>query len=304
MEGIEQKINSSDIEKKYVMIVSYDAISEYYCNKIYPKLNELERNLRKLMLNTYTLQFGSEYYSKTISEEIQNKGKRTLKLSGNEQKKKTETIKSFFYSLDYSDIQSILFEQHWTGEDQKEKEQFLTRNPNLSELSNEQLVRAFDRFTPKSDWQRLFDGKVHCSEAEISEAINYIRTNRNNVAHCKFFKRDDYIKCNNEIRKLNLEILSAIKITETKDFSDKNFENLMIGMQRIKDSLIEFEKNIAPIIQTAVKTIPTVITAFSERMNEILKPISAVGQLLTPLDENDEPSLDDENPKGDNEDGD
>lgn len=301
LEGIEQKISLSDIEKKYIMIVSYDAVSEYYCNKTYPKLNELERNLRKLMFNTYTSQFGLEYYSKTISEDIQSKGKRTLKLSGNEQKKKTETIKSFFYSLDYSDIQSILFEQHWTGEDQKEKNQFLAKNPNLSELSNEQLVRAFDRFTPKSDWQRLFDGKVHCSEAEISEAINYIRTNRNNVAHCKYFKKEDYIKCNGEIRKLNHKIMSAIKITETKDFSQKNFENLMLGMQRIKDSLVEFEKSIAPIIQTAVKTTPAVLASFSEYMSEILKPFSALGQLPSVVDGDDETSLENEDTKDDNE---
>ena len=58
LEQIHDEISESDIQKKYIMIVSYDAISQYYCDKIYPKLNEFERNLRHLLSNIYTLNFG------------------------------------------------------------------------------------------------------------------------------------------------------------------------------------------------------------------------------------------------------
>lgn len=44
LEYIHDKIIGSDIERDYIMIVSYDSVSEYYCNKAYPKLNKLERN--------------------------------------------------------------------------------------------------------------------------------------------------------------------------------------------------------------------------------------------------------------------
>ena len=49
LEYIHDKIIGSDIERDYIMIVSYDSVSEYYCNKAYPKLNKLERNLRKFL---------------------------------------------------------------------------------------------------------------------------------------------------------------------------------------------------------------------------------------------------------------
>ena len=61
LEYIHDKIIGSNIEQDYIMIVSYDSVSEYYCNKAYPKLNKLERNLRKLLFNTYTVNFGVDY---------------------------------------------------------------------------------------------------------------------------------------------------------------------------------------------------------------------------------------------------
>ena len=39
IEYIQDMITNSGIENEYVMIISYDSISEYYCNKAYPKLN-------------------------------------------------------------------------------------------------------------------------------------------------------------------------------------------------------------------------------------------------------------------------
>lgn len=38
-------------DESYVSIISYDFSSEYYCNKLYPLLNQFERKLRKLLFN-------------------------------------------------------------------------------------------------------------------------------------------------------------------------------------------------------------------------------------------------------------
>ena len=73
LEYIHDKIIGSDIERDYIMIVSYDSVSEYYCNKAYPKLNKLERNLRKLLFSTYTVNFGVDYYQKTVPPDLQKK---------------------------------------------------------------------------------------------------------------------------------------------------------------------------------------------------------------------------------------
>ena len=49
-EEIEEKLTNCTKES-YIMINSYDQISEYYCNKVYPMLNNFERLLRLLMFN-------------------------------------------------------------------------------------------------------------------------------------------------------------------------------------------------------------------------------------------------------------
>ena len=67
LEHIHNTLLSSGVEKEYIPIISYDAVSEYYCNKLYPKLNGLERNLRKLLFNTYIVNFGKSYYERTIN---------------------------------------------------------------------------------------------------------------------------------------------------------------------------------------------------------------------------------------------
>ena len=47
---VQDKILASGITNKYIEIISYDAVSEYYCNKIFPKIKRVERNLRNCCL--------------------------------------------------------------------------------------------------------------------------------------------------------------------------------------------------------------------------------------------------------------
>lgn len=61
LEKFQSLLLASGVRDEYVDIISYDAISEFYCNKILPKLNTLERNLRKLLFNIYIVNFGKEF---------------------------------------------------------------------------------------------------------------------------------------------------------------------------------------------------------------------------------------------------
>lgn len=151
LEYINKQLENAELNNDYIVIISYDAISEFYCNKIYPKLNELERNIRKLLFNIYTLHFGGEYYTSTTSEDMQNKIKRTIQAKGNSNTKEVERIKKFFYSMEFSDVQQLLFSERWTIVEAKAKENFLKGNVNLNELTDLELRQAFETFTPKSD---------------------------------------------------------------------------------------------------------------------------------------------------------
>lgn len=243
MESIQDKLLNSGMREYYIDIVSYDSVSEHYCNKIYPKLNELERNLRKLMFNIYIVYFGKEYYT-NIDEETQRKIKQLIKedksaeqrekikkdfhAKNNAEAEEVTRLQQFFYSLEYSDIQKLLFTYKWTEFDESEKKKFLS-NTDLSQMSDEELRNAFLQFTPKSDWERFFSNKIDMSD--IISVIDNIRRYRNNVAHCKFFNKNDYYESKELITRLNKAIIKAIKLTEKNDFTKKNMETISNGLK-------------------------------------------------------------------------
>lgn len=259
LERIQCELLGSGIREYYVEIVSYDAISEYYCNKMLVKLNTLERNLRKLLFNIYILNFGKDYYQVTMSSNLQDKIKKMINsTTSKEQKdeikkaynvsgKDIESIarlQQFFYSFEFADVQSFLFEPNWTRIDEETRMEFLSKNSDLSQLSDEELRTAFFRLTPKSDWDRFFSSKIHIEN--INTLIDSIRKYRNSVAHFKHFDRDDYNNCNKIVKKLNNAIVEAIKVTYEVDFTEKNAEI-------IKNTLSSFQEKIevlmAPITE-------------------------------------------------------
>lgn len=252
LERIQCQLFDSGIREYYVEIVSYDAISEHYCNKMVVKLNTLERNLRKLLFNIYILNFGEDYYQATMSSNLQDKIKKMINsTTSKEQKdeikkaynvsgKDIESIarlQQFFYSFEFADMQGFLFEPKWIGIDEKARTEFLSKHSDLSQLSDEELRNAFFRFTPQSDWDRFFSSKIHIEN--ISTIIDIIRNYRNSVAHFKHFDIEDYSNCNKIVRKLNNAIVEAIKITYEVDFAEKNTEiiknALFIFQEKMKE---------------------------------------------------------------------
>ncbi len=267
LEFIQEKLFSSGVRQYYIEIVSYDSISEFYCNKTYVKLNALERNLRKLLFNIYILHFGKDYYSATMNIDLQKKIKGVIGSNNNREYQKrikelynvnadnAEAIirlQQFFYSLEFGDIQKFLFTPSWTSVDKEERQKFLTENKDLSELSDKELRKAFKEFTPKSDWERFFSCKINI--LEIEKTIDEIRRYRNAVAHLKFFYKDDYLKSNELILELNKAILKAIKLTEEKDFAEKNAMNLCKTFSGISKMLTAMYSTIREVTLSFVQS--------------------------------------------------
>ena len=271
LEYIHEIINKSDIHKDYIQIISYDSISEYYCNKIYPKLNELERNLRKLLFNIYVVHFGQDYYKITIDNELQNKVKRVIQAKGNDDNKEIERLKKFFYSMEFYDIQQMLFKPHWTELDEKARNNFLEKHEDLSNLSDHELREIISNIGPKSDWERFFSDKT--DKAEFESFLDVIRESRNKVAHCKFFYKLDYFDCNKTIRKFNKVIKDAIYLTEDKEFIKKNSESIkealsgvMKGLEEYKRFMENISKSISRNFMEFTKKLETIGTAMEKKL--------------------------------------
>ena len=269
LEQIQDKLLSlPELNERYIPIISYDAISEYYCNKIIPKLNSLERNLRKLLFNIYIVNFGRNYYQATTSEELQAKIKRVIQASGNKEKKEEERLKQFFYSFEFNDIQTLLFTPSWTPFDENTKKKFLDEHQDLSKLSDDQLRKAFSEFSIKSDWERFFSRKVDIDE--IEEIIEDIRKYRNKIAHFKFFSKSEYTNCEKIMRRLNKAIIKAIQITEEKDFASKNYEYMSKALAEPLMRMAELTQAISISVSPTIKALKQI----SDGINNVIQTVN------------------------------
>lgn len=268
LEQIQDKLLSlAELNERYIPIISYDAISEYYCNKIIPRLNSLERNLRKLLFNIYIVNFGRNYYQATTSEEFQAKIKSVIHARGNKEKKEEERLKLFFYSFEFNDIQTLLFTPGWTSFDENIKKKFLDEHQDLSKLSDDQLRKAFSEFSIKSDWERFFNKKVNIDK--IEEVIEDIRRYRNKIAHFKFFTKSEYLHCEQIMRKLNKAIVKAIQITEEKDFNNKNYEYLSDALAEPLMRLAELTHSLSASISPGIKALKQIHDGISNVMQSV-----------------------------------
>ncbi|MGM9551297.1 MAG: hypothetical protein ACI3XA_03485 [Clostridia bacterium] len=260
-EYIQTQLLTSGIDEHYIPIISYDAISEYYCNKIFGKLNSLERNLRKLLYNIYIVNFGVQYYQATISKELQDEIKKNIQAKGGAEKKEIERLQNFFYSLDYGSLQKMLFTPSWTDIDQEEKDKFLSENTDLSILSDEELRNKFLKFTPKSDWERFFSEKIKIEN--IEQLVKDIGLFRNKVAHFKFFSKKDYDECAKAVNFFNKAVLNAIKITESKDFAEKNTVHLKSTLKDFAEKMENVRKTIMKSYEPLLNNISKVMQTYS-----------------------------------------
>jgi hypothetical protein len=240
-----------------------------------PKLNALERNLRKLLFNIYIVNFGKNYYQATINKELQDKIKGVIKAKGNEEKKEIERLQQFFYSFEFNDIQKLLFSPNWTNLDEQEKKDFLDKNEDLSSLSDKELRSAFSKISPKSDWERFFSAKINLSD--IEEMIDKIRQHRNNIAHFKFFYKDAYAESNKLINKLNTAIIKATKLTEDKDFVKKNLEHFRKSMSEGFKAFEKFKTTIDQSMLSLIQSIKFTVPPVLEQIREIVKSIDFSG---------------------------
>ena len=66
----------------------------------------------------------------------------------------------------------------------------------------------------------------------MEELLDEIRHLRNKVAHCKFFRRNEYEKCSKILIILNKNIEKSIKTTMSLNFMDLNMKYLLESSER------------------------------------------------------------------------
>lgn len=267
LDEVQKKLYLTDIRKDYLDIVSFDGVSEYYCNKLYPVLGKLERLLRSLLLKVYTLNYKQEYYEK-FDAGIRSKAKGNIRVGKNTPLSKGEMRKEyeahgkqlsqlaytqhFFESLDFNTLELLLFTERTREEDLEKLDAFLRENDDLSEVSDSVLREKYDAMRPQSDWDRLFREKVGIKD--MKESLDEIREFRNRVAHCRPVCKADYDRAKTLCKTINKALEKAIELTEEKDFVRKNFEELRDVSGNIAATMKQLSKHMQGIVANVAET--------------------------------------------------
>lgn len=266
----------------YVSIISYDYSSEYYCNKLYPYLNEFERKLRKLLFNIYTLNFNLDYYSAIPNDEVKNNIKKGSKEINKELNKLNNgnvsvedcLIKYGFYSLEYSDVDKLLFTKYISPDDESKLEEFLNINKDLTKLSDEELRKKFELSKPKNAWERFFNNKKMGDN--FQEIFNLIRVFRNNIDHCKFISKKQYDECTKLLKQEIKSLDTAISITKEKDFFNRNIELSLESINRISKMVSEIVMSSYKPLMDSIELMTQPMKKLSEKMKSIVNPMSSI----------------------------
>ena len=284
IESIDEKINKL-MKENYIVITSYDCISEFYCNKIYKKLNNFERKLKELIFDIYTFSYGMNYFDRNFSDELKQKVKQSRDKSISTDEKKIEQLKQSLYELDYNDIMKLLFTPKWLLDDEKEKFKLIERIEK-DELPSNELVDYIENIRPKSDWDILFLPQIG-EISNIEESIDKLRKLRNKVAHCKFFRKVHYEECLELLKTLNKQLNKALKIVMNIDFQELNAQYASDGLHKaletLQESLSAMSKSISNMMTESFKQITSSVTL---PITDMLKKFKE-NMLLTSIDYND-----------------
>lgn len=212
--SVNQAILCDEGKEQYNIILAYDGVSKYYCDRAYPELNEFERNIRNLVFRIVTKAFGAKWLDKTTSEEMKNGLKASMQTRPKALRDE-RLIETALYEMDIKELENYLFVPRRDISCEQMVDVALSPQ-NLKQMTKEQIEAKLDTARPRSLWERQFSKKV--SIEGLQEALQRIRVLRNQVAHAKPFSFADFKKCRSALQEMNPQIEQAIFDTSVIEY--------------------------------------------------------------------------------------
>lgn len=248
----------------YHLIVAEDGLSEYYCNKAYPKYQKFERELRHLIFKIVTKAYGNLWTAQTLSPEMKKKLKENIKARSNGQKDDVlieaalhemtmgQLIDYLFYGAADISIQDYL-DEHLPPE-------------KLRNTSKEELIQLLESGRRKSVWNMYFANQFMIDKPR--EKLATLRSNRNKVAHCKQFHSTDYQETVSYLDMFMTPMETAIKNATFKD--PVSVRDVLCNFGEFTIQLMTVNQQIGKIISPALQNITEISEAILKTYNQSL----------------------------------
>lgn len=203
--------------------IVWDGISHHYSTLAYPKINEIENLLRKLITYFMLSQLGSNWSD--ISTPIE------IKIS---KKKDNRSVENFLHDTDFIQLADYLFKPYTVlGIDQLFKE--LKNRIDLKNLK----IDYFQNFIPRSNWERYFNKFVDCEDGYFNKNWNRLYDVRCLIAHNSFISKVIYEEALEIINNLNEYLTKAIDAVDQIVISAQDKKALISNTALLTNDLLD-----------------------------------------------------------------
>lgn len=265
-----------DSNNDYHMIIAYDEVSEYYCNKIYPKYQKFERQLRHLIYKVVAKAYGN-FWTKHISNDVRKKLRSEIRAQQG-QGKDDILIEQALNEMSLGQLIDFLF----YSDEHINFEEFLDNyypDKKLKDLSKEEILSIIEKARRKSIWNLYLANEISIEEPITKLTI--LKNNRNKVAHCKFFYYKEYCETLDYLDSFIPEIESAIEKNALID--DISMTDVLVGLWNFtKDISNKIAENVPPALMRLSEIISQITRAVTITKSNF-KPINQiVDNLISP----------------------
>lgn len=249
LDVVHSKLLEGHHRRNYNIVTSFDGVSQYYCNKLYPKLSLFERKIREIVYNIMIKSFGASWYNLTLSDSLKDELKRQT--GGMNE---SELIEKALYEMTIYQLEEYLFSPY----SEVDVVSLLDTDLSPASLENknrEEIVELLNKCQPKSLWDRFFEGNIKIKDLRFT--LKVVRCYRNRVAHNKYLYSNDYVKCNGILNKTILQLNSAIEDIEGMTFSRYHINVSLSVFAETINRYIREMMSIKPAMQAILNVVKT-----------------------------------------------
>lgn len=280
-----KEIIKNNSKEKFYLTISYDGLSRYFSDKLYPLIAEFETKLRSIAYNTLINDLGYNWVSETFEhhEKTKNKLKKfENKSKENKEKEYNQLIQKALDEFYLKDLGTYLFSEYQYPNNHMIVEELLNL-AKTSSINQDQIDDIESKIVPKSLMRRYFDN----DDLEyIRNKFNIMNDARNDVMHHKEITLGKYNKYDSLLNK-SLSIVNSLhEETNIGNYNKVDIGEIASAFSNAYKSMNLYNKSIDGLRDVINTELSIASKASINSIGESIKsqiPASAIESLTIPM---------------------
>ncbi len=140
---------------KFILNTIWDEVSQYYCKSCYPRINEIENLMRKLIFRFMIKNIGSDWVKKSFPQKLKENVEKIA-----EKNEAEGLLENSLYEADFIQLIEFIFIPYPKNRDINKLFEMINAAEKLDDL------KKVKEFQPKSNWERYFSSIIKIDDLE------------------------------------------------------------------------------------------------------------------------------------------